>query len=291
VRLIVGFPAGASNDIYTRLLAEWLGKQFGRSFIVENRVGAAGNIGLESVVRAAADGYTLGVCGSTEMRGEILYSDLKFSFRRDTTPVATIHLSPNALVVNPSLPVRSVAELIAGARANPDGMTVASPGVGSTQHVFWELFSSMTGARMLHVPYRGGPQIFPDLIGGRVHLYFATMAEAMEYIKAGTLRALAVTSASRIPPLPDVPTVGEFVAGYEAIGWLGVVAPKETPAAIVDTLNKAINAGLADPTLKQTIANLGGTAFASSPAEFGQFISVEYDKWAKVIRAAGIKAE
>jgi tripartite-type tricarboxylate transporter receptor subunit TctC len=289
VRLVVGFPAGGTNDIHARLIAEWLTKQLGRSFIVENRPGAAGNIGLESVVRSAPDGYTLGICGSTELRNEILYSDLKFSFMRDTAPVATIFLGMNVLVVPPSLPVRSVAELIAAARANPGSMTVASAGVGSTQHVFWELFRSMTGTSMLHVPYRGGAPALTDLLGGQVQVYFSTMADAIEYIKAGKLRALAVTGATRALALPDVPTIGESVPGYEGVGWLGILAPKDTPASIIEVLNKAINAGLTDPMIKQTIAALGGATFANSPAGFGQFIAAENEKWGKVIRAANIK--
>src|SRR5262249_14701284 len=224
VRLVVGFPAGGTNDIHARLIADWLSMQFGRSFIVENRPGAAGNIGLESVVRTAPDGYTLGVCGSmTELRNEIIYNDLKFSFMHDTAPVASMMLAMNVLVVHPASSVRSVPELIAAAKANPDAMTVASAGVGSTSHVFWELFRSMTGTRMLHVPYRGGAPALTDLLAQQVQVYFATPADTMEYIKAGRLLALAVTGATRAPALPDVPTIGEFVPGYEAVGWLGVV--------------------------------------------------------------------
>ena len=289
VRLVVGFPAGGTNDIHARLIAEWLSRQFGRSFIVENRPGAAGNIGLESVVRAAPDGYTLSVCGSTELRNEILYTDLKFSFLRDTAPVASMILAMNVLVVHPAFSVKSVPELIAAAKANPDAMTVASSGPGSTPHVFWELFRSMTGTRMLHVPYRGGAPALTDLLGQQVQVFFATIADAMEHIKAGRLRALAVTGATRTPALPDVPTIGEFVPGYEAIGWLGVVAPKDIPATIIETLNKAINAGLTDASVKQTIVDWGETVFPSSPAEFGRFIAAENEKWGKVIRAANIK--
>src|SRR5205814_3362473 len=252
VRVVVGFPAGGTNDIHARLIAEWLSKQFSRSFIVENRPGAAGNIALESVIRTAPDGYTLSVCGSTELRNEILYNDLKFSFMHDTAPVASIMLAMNVLVVHPTSSVHSVPELIAAAKANPDAMTVASSGLGSTPHVFWELFRSMTGTRMLHVPYRGGAQALTDVLGRQVQVYFATIPDAMEYIKAGRLRALAVTGATRTPALPDVPTVGEFVSGYEALGWLGVVAPKDTPAAIVRTLNATINAGLADAKINET---------------------------------------
>jgi tripartite-type tricarboxylate transporter receptor subunit TctC len=289
VRIVVGFPAGGTNDIHARLIADWLSRQFGRSFIVENRPGAAGNIGLESVVRAAPDGYTLSVCGSTELRNEILYNDLKFSFMHDTAPVASIMLAMNVLVVHPASSIQSVPELIAAAKANPDAMTVASSGPGSTPHVFWELFRSMTGTRMLHVPYRGGAPALTDLLGQQVQVFFATIADAMEHIKAGRLRALAVTGATRTPALPDVPTIGEFVPGYEAIGWLGVVAPKDIPATIIETLNKAINAGLTDASVKQTIVDWGETVFPSSPAEFGRFIAAENEKWGKVIRAANIK--
>jgi tripartite-type tricarboxylate transporter receptor subunit TctC len=289
VRLVVGFPAGGTNDIHARLIAEWLSKQFGRSFIVENRPGAGGNIGLESVVRAAPDGYTLSVCGSTELRNEILYNDLKFSFMHDTAPVASIMLAMNVLVVHPTSSVHSVPELIAAAKANPDAMTVASSGLGSTPHVFWELFRSMTGTRMLHVPYRGGAPALTDVLGQQVQVFFATIADAMEHIKAGRLRALAVTGATRTLALPDVPTIGEFVPGYEAIGWLGIVAPKDTPAAIIDMLNEAVNAGLADAKVKQTILDWGETVFATSPAEFGKFLADEHEKWDKVIRAANIK--
>ena len=289
VRLVVGFPAGGTNDIHARLIAEWLSKHFGRSFIVENRAGAGGNIGFESVVRAAPDGYTLSVCGSTELRNEILYNDLKFSFMHDTAPVASIMLAMNVLVVHPASSVHSVPELIAAAKANPDAMTVASSGLGSTSHVFWELCRSMTGTRMLHVPYRGGAPALTDVLGQQVQVYFATPADAMEHIKSGRLRALAVTSATRTPALPDVPTIGEFVPGYEAMGWLGIVAPKDTPAPIIEVLNQAINAGLADAKIKQTIVDWGETVFASSPAEFGKFIAAENEKWGRVIRAANIK--
>jgi tripartite-type tricarboxylate transporter receptor subunit TctC len=289
VHIIVGFPAGGTNDIHARLMAEWLSRQFGRSFIVENRPGATGTIATEAVVRAAPDGYTLHLCGSTELRNDILYNDLKFSFMRDTAPVASLALNPLVLVVHPAFSARSVPELIAEAKANPDALTVASPGVGSAPHVSWELFRAMTGTRMLHVPYRGGAPAITALLGQQVQVYFSNIAEAMEHIKAGRLRALAVTGAARAQALPDVPSIGEFVPGYESVGWLGVVAPKDTPASIVDTLNNAINAGLADPKIKQTIADWGETVFAGSPAEFGKFIVNENEKWSKVIRTANIK--
>ena len=207
----------------------------------------------------------------------------------DTAPVASIMLAMNVLVVHPASSVHSVPELIAAAKANPDAMTVASSGLGSTPHVFWELFRSMTGTRMLHVPYRGGAPALTDVLGQQVQVFFATIADAMEHIKAGRLRALAVTGATRIPALPDVPTIAEFVPGYEAIGWLGVVAPKETPGGIIEMLNKAINAGLDDSKIKQTIVDWGETVFATSPAGFGKFLADEHEKWGKVIRAANIK--
>ena len=289
VRIIVGFPAGGTNDIHARLIAEWLSRQFGPSFVVENRPGATGNIATEAVVRAAPDGYTLHVCGSTELRNEILYQDLKFSFMRDTAPVASMTRAPLVLVVHPSFSAQSVPELIAVAKANPGAITVASPGVGSAPHASWELFRSMTGTRMLHVPYRGGAPAITALLSQQVQVYFANIAEAMEHIKAHKLRALAVTGAARIPALPYVPTIGDFVQGYESLGWLGVVAPRDTPAAIIGTLNQAINAGLADPKIKQTVADWGEVVFASLPAEFGKFLAAENEKWGKVIRAAGIK--
>src|SRR5216684_5570305 len=267
VRMIVGFPAGGSNDLHARLIAEWLSKYFGRSFIVENRAGAAGNIGAEAVVRAAPDGYTLSVCGSTELRNEILYSELKFSFTRDLAPVAGLMLGPQVLVVHPSFSARSVPELIAAAKANPDSLTVASSGLGSSPHISWELFRSMTGVRMLHVPYRGGAPAMTDLLGQQVQLYFSTLADAMEHIKSGRLRALGVTTVTRVPALPDVPAIAELVPGYEAVGWLGVTAPNDTPLTIIDLLNKAINAGLTDPKIKQTIVDWGETVFAGSPAD------------------------
>jgi tripartite-type tricarboxylate transporter receptor subunit TctC len=291
VRIIVGFPAGGTNDLHARLIAEWLSKQFNRSFIVENRAGAAGNIGTEAAVRALPDGYTLYLAGSSEMRNEILYRDLKFSFMRDLTPVAGIMFSPNVLIVHPSFSARSVNDLIAMANANPDALAVASSGVGTSPHVAWELFRNMTGTRMLHVPYRGGAAAITDLLGQRVQVYFSTIADAMEHIKAGNLRAIAVTGATRIHVLPDVPTVSESVQGYEAVAWLGVVAPKDTPPAIVEALNRSVNTGLADPKIKQTIADWGENALIGSPAEFERFIANENAKWGKLIKEAGIKVE
>src|SRR5262249_22996172 len=227
----------------------------------------------------------------TDVRNEILYSDLKFSFVRDTTPVAGIALSMLVLVVHPAFPAQSIPELIAAAKANPDTMTVASAGVGSASHVSWELFRSMTGTRMLHVPYRGGAPALTDLLGQQVQVSFHTISDSIEYIKAGKLRALGVSGVARTPMLPGVPTIGEFVPGFEVLSWFGVVAPREAPAAIIDILNKMINAGLADPKFKQSVTDFGETAFESSPAQFGKFISDENEKWSKVIRAANIKLE
>jgi tripartite-type tricarboxylate transporter receptor subunit TctC len=291
VRIIVGFPAGGPTDIHARLVAEWLSRRLNRSFIVENRPGAGGNIGTEAAVRAAPDGYTLLLCSPTEVRNEILYSDLKFSFIRDTTPIASMARGAMVLVVHPSFSVQSIPELIAAAKANPDSLTVASGGIGTGQHVSYELFKSMTGARMLHVPYRGGGPALTDVLGRQVQVYFSTIPDALEHIKAGRLRALGVTTATRVQALPNVPTVGEFVPGFETVSWYGIVAPRDTPASIVDLLNKAVNAGLADPKIKQSIADLGETVFSSSPAEFGRFVAAENEKWGEVLRAANIKLE
>jgi tripartite-type tricarboxylate transporter receptor subunit TctC len=229
------------------------------------------------------------VCGSSELRNEFLFKDLKFSFMRDTAPVAGIMQAANVIVVHPSFPQKSVSELIAAAKANPDALTVASSGVGSAPHIFWELFRNMTGTRLLHVPYRGGAPAMTDVLGQQVHVYFALAAESVEHVKAGRLRALAVTSATRLQALPDVPTIAETVPGYEAIAWLGIVAPKGTPSAVLDTLNKAINDGFADPKVKQTIAELGESPFIASRAEFSNFLARENVKWGKIISEADIK--
>jgi tripartite-type tricarboxylate transporter receptor subunit TctC len=288
VRVIVGFPPGGTNDIHARLIAAWLNNQSGVPFIVENRPGGTGNLATEAVVRSTPDGYTLHLCGSTELRNEILYRDLKFSFSSDTAPVASLALAPLVIVVHPGFAARSVPELIALAKANPGAITIASPGVGSSAHVSWELFKSMTKISMLHIPYRGGAMALSDLLGQQVQVYFSTIADAMEHIKLGRLNALGVSSASRVPALRDVPAIGEFVPGYEAVGWLGVVAPKETPGPIVNALNVMINRGLANPQVRRTILDWGETVFVGSPAEFGRFITAEKEKWGKVIRAANI---
>jgi tripartite-type tricarboxylate transporter receptor subunit TctC len=291
VRIIVGFPPGGFNDIHARLIAEWLTRQIGRPFIIENRPGAGGNVGAEAVVRAAPDGYTLMLAGTSDIRNEILYNDLRFSFVRDIAPVASIAQGPLVLLVHPSFSLQSVPELIAAAKANPDGMTVASAGIGTGQHMSWELFKSMTGIRMVHVPYRGGAPALTDLLGRQVEVYFSTISDAIEHIKAGRLRALAVTSATRTTALPAVPTVGEFVPGFEAVSWSFIVAPRDTPPAIIAVLNTAINAGLANPKVNQSIVDWGETALAISPADCGKLVANESEKWGKVIREANIKSE
>ena len=288
VRIVVGYPPGGFTDIHARLIGQWLSEQFDRSFVIENRAGGAGNIGAEAVARAAADGYTLLLAQSTDVRNSILYKNLKFSFVHDMAPVASIALAMGVLVVHPSFSAKSVPELIAAAKANPGGITVASAGVGTIQHLSWELFRAATGTNMLHVLYRGEAPALTDLLGEQVQIFFATMAGAIEHINAGKLRALAVTSPTRAQVLPDVPTIGEFVSGYEAVGWSGIVAPKDTSATIIKMLNKQINAGFAEPRIKQRLAEMGESPLPYSPTQFSKFINDEYQKWSKVIEAANI---
>jgi len=288
VRLIAPFPPGGVVDLYARLIGQWLSEHLGQPFVIENRAGAGGNVGTEVVVHAPPDGYTLLQLSSSNAWNATLYDNLKFDFIRDIAPVASIYLAPAVLVVHPSFPVKSVPELIAYAKANPGRINMASGGVGSAQHVYGELFKMMAGVDMLHVPYRGGGPALADLLAGQVPLMFDTLATSIEHIRAGKLRALAVTGAVRSQVLPDTPTVGDFVPGYEAIGWQGVGAPRNTPAEIIDKLNKEINAGLGDPRIKARVADLGGTVFISSPADFGKFIAVYTEKWAKVIKFAGM---
>src|SRR5262245_10751749 len=291
VRIIVGFPPAGSNDIHARLIAQWLSERLGQQFIVENRAGAGGNLATEAVVRAAPDGYTLLQAASNDSWNATLYDNLKFNFVRDITPVASVARTSGILLAHPSVSAKTVADLIAFAKANPGKLIVGSAGVGSAPHVYWQLFKSMTDVNMLHVPYRGGGPALTDLIAGQIHVYFATIPSSIEYVRTGRPRALGVTLVVRSEALPEVPTLSEFVPGYEATGWQGVVAPKNTPAEIVDKLNREINAGLSDAKMKARLADLGSEPFANSPAEFGKFI-VEYtEKWGKVIRAAGIKAE
>src|SRR5262245_51842726 len=291
VRIIVGFPPAGNNDLHARLIAHWLAERLRQQFIVENRAGAGGNLATEAVVRAAPDGYTLLEASSADAWNATLYDNLKFNFIWDIAPVASISLTMGILVVHPAIPVKSVPELIAYAKTNPGKITVASAGVGSAPHIYWELFRTMTGVAMLHVPYRGGGPALTDLLAGQVQVMFPTVGSSIEYVKSGKLRGLAVTGATRSEALPDIPTVGDFVPGYEGTGWQGVGAPRNTPVEIIDKLNKAINAGLADPRMKARLADLGSSAFVNSPAAFGKFIAEYADKWANVIRTANIKAE
>jgi tripartite-type tricarboxylate transporter receptor subunit TctC len=291
VRLIVGFPAGGPNDTVARLVAQWLSERLGQQFIVENRVGAGGNLGTEAVVRAPPDGYTLLLVSSVDAWNMSLYDNLNFNFIRDIAPVASTHRGSAVLVVHPSFPAKSVPALIAYAKANPGKINLASGGVGSAAHVYGELFKSMAGVDMQHVPYRGAAPALADLLSGQVHLMFEPIFTSIEHIRQGKLRPLGVTGAQRSAALPDIPAIGEVVSGYEAFGWAGIGAPKNTPAEIVDKLNKEINAALADPRtrLRARLEDVSIVPMPMTPADFAGFI-VEYtEKWGKVIRAANIK--
>jgi tripartite-type tricarboxylate transporter receptor subunit TctC len=272
-------------------MGQWLSERLGQQFVIENRPGAATKIATEAVVRAAADGYTLLIVGTTQAINATLYDKLNFHFIRDIAPVAGLTRVPNVIVVNPSVPATTVPEFIAYAKANAGKLSMASGGIGSSGHVSGELFKMMTGVNMAHVPYRGGAPALTDLLAGQVQVYFSPMPAAIAYIKAGKLRALAVTTAVRSEALPEIPTLGEFVPGYEASIWLGIGAPKATPAEIVNKLNKEVNAALDDPKMKARLADLGGTPLPGSPVQFGKLIADETEKWARVIRAANIKAE
>jgi tripartite-type tricarboxylate transporter receptor subunit TctC len=289
VRIIVGYAAGGGVDITARLIGHWLSERLGQQFVIENRPGAGGNLATEAVVRAPADGYTLLMVGGYNAINTTLYDKLKFNFIRDIAPVAGIIRLPNVMVVNPSVPAGTLPEFIAYAKANPRKLHMASPGHGSSPHVSGELFKMMTGVDMLHVPSR--TVALTDLLGGQLEVMFPTILASIEYIKTGRLRALAVTTATRAEALPDIPTVAEFVPGYEASTWYGVGAPSATPAETVEKLNKEINAILADRKLQARLADLGGTALPGAPTDFGKLIADETEKWAKVIRAAGIKPE
>jgi tripartite-type tricarboxylate transporter receptor subunit TctC len=291
VRMIVGFAAGGTTDIISRLIGQWLSERLGQPFIIENRPGASGNIATEAVVRAAPDGYTLLALVSTNAVSATLYDKLNFSLNRDIAPVAGLTRSPLVLEVHPSVPAESVPEFIAHAKANPGKITMASFCVGSTSHVAGELFKMMAGIDLLHVPYRGAGPMLSDLVGGQVQMAFDVLPASIEHIRAGKLRALAVATAMRSEVLPNVPTVGEFLPGYEASGWVGVVAPKNAPTEIIEKLNKELNAALADPRIKARIAELGTAVFPTSPSEFGNFIAEETEKWGNFIRALNIKAE
>jgi len=291
VRIIVGFAAGGPADIVARLIGQWLSERLGQQFVVENRTGAATNIATEAVVRAPVDGYTLLFVTAAATINTTLYEKLSFNLSRDIVPVAGLIRAPSVLEVNLSVPAKTVPEFIAYAKANPGKLTMASGGIGAPSHVFGELFKFMTGVNLVHVPYRGAAPAVTDLVAGQVQVYFDPIPNSIGYIRAGKVRPLAITSATRSEALPDVPTVSEFVPGYEASFRFGVGAPKATPAEIVDKLNKEINAALADPKMKARLADLGGTVLAGSPADFGKFIADETEKWAKVIKFAGIKAE
>jgi tripartite-type tricarboxylate transporter receptor subunit TctC len=291
VRLVVTTAAGGSPDIIARLIGQWLSERLGQPIIIDNRPGAGTNIGTEIVVRAPPDGYTLLMALSANAINASLYDNLPFNFIRDTAPVASIASIPLVMEVNPSVPVKTVPELIAHAKANPGKINMASGGSGTPAHVSGELFKMMAGVDMVHVPYRGEALALPDLISGQVQVLFGVMPASLGYIRAGKLRALAVTTAKRQELLPDVPTVGEFLPGFEARGWYGVVVPKATPTEIVEKLNKEINAALANPNMKKRLTDLGAAVFAGSPADFGKFIAGEIEKWGKVVKFAGIKAE
>jgi len=291
VRWIVPAPPGGPLDIVARLFGQWLSERLGQPFIVENRPGGGTNIATEMVARAPADGYTLLSVVTAAAINARLYDKLNFNFIRDIAPVASIIRVPLVMVINPSIRARTVPEFIAYAKANPGTISLASPGTGTAPHVAGELFKMMTGVNMLHVPYRGDAPAFTDLLGGQVQVYFPTTISSIEHIKTGKLRALAVTTATRVEALPDIPTMGDFIPDYEASNWYGVGAPKNTPTEIVGKLNNEINAALADANMKARLSDIGGAILAGSPADFGRLIAEETEKWGKVIRAANIKAE
>jgi len=291
VRVIVGFAAGGPNDILARLIGQWLSERLGQPFVIENRLGAGSNIATEAVVRAPPDGYTLLLVGSPNAINATLYDKLNFNFVRDIAPVASFIRGALVMVVHPSVPAQTVPEFVAYAKANPGKLSYGSGGVGGITHITPELFKMMTGVNMVHVPYRGVAPALTDLLGGQVQVLFTNPAQTIEYIRTGKLRALAITTATRSEALPDIPTVDEFVPGYEASSIFGFGAPKNTPAEIIDKLNKEINAGLADPKIKARLADLDGTVLVGSPADFGKLIAEETEKWGKVIRAANIKPE
>ena len=289
VHLIVGWPPGGAADLVARVIGQPLSERLGQPFIIENRPGAGSNIATEAVVRAPSNGYMLLHVSSVNAFNATLYDNLSFNFVRDIAPVASMCRGPGVLVVHPSFPVKSVPELITYAKSNPGKINMASGGVGSPQHVYGELFKMMTGVEMFHIPYRGGGPALTDLLAGQVSVMFDTLATSIEHIRAGKLRALAVTSATRSDVLPEIPSVGDFVPGYEATSWQGVGAPGSTPAEVIEKLNREINAMLADPKIKKRIADFGYTVLASSPADFRTFIAAYTEKWAKVIKFSGAK--
>ena len=290
VRLVAPFPPGGSIDITARLIGQWLTGRLGQQVVIENRPGAGGNIGSETALNSPADGYTLLLCSVANAISVTLYDKLNYDFR-DVAPVAAISRAPNVMVVNPSVPAKTVPEFIAYAKANPGTVNMASSGVGTSIHLSGELFKLMTGINMQHVPYRGSAPMLTDLLAGQVQIAFDNLQPSLPHIKAGTLRALAVTTATRSEALPDLPTISDFVPGYEASTWNGVCAPRDTPVEIVNRLNQEIDAGLADPNMKARLADVGASALPGSPAEYARLIADEIEKWAKVIRAGNIKAE
>jgi tripartite-type tricarboxylate transporter receptor subunit TctC len=291
VRIIVPFAAGGANDITARLIGQWLTERLGQQFVIENRPGGGSNIGIEAVVRAPADGYTLLVVGSTAAINATLFEKLNYNFIRDMAPVASIVRVPHVMQVSPLLPVMTVPQFIAYAKANPGKIAMGSGGNGSAAHVTGALFQMMSGVNLVHVPYRGAGPALTDLLGGQIEVAFFDMPASIEYIRVGRLRALAVTAANRSEALPEIPTVGDFVPGFEASQWVGLSAPKNVPSEIVGRLNTEINLGLADPKLKARFADLGGTVIPGSPATFGKLIAEDTEKWAKVIKFSGAKPE
>jgi len=290
-RIIVGFPAGGASDISARLIGQWLSERLGQPFIIENRPGAASNIGTEAAVHAAPDGYTLLYVSIVNAINATLYTKLNFDVIRDIAPVAGIGSAPSVMVVNPSVPAKTVPEFIAYAKANPGKINFASAGNGSPPHVYGELFKAMTGVDMLHVPYRGSAPALTDLLGGQVQLMFESALTTTGYIRAGQVRSLAVTAAKRLEALPEIPTVSEFLPGYEGTVWGGVGVPRNTPTEIIEKLNKEINAALADPKIKARFAELGATPMMFTPPEFGSFMAAEVEKWGKVVKFSGARAD
>jgi tripartite-type tricarboxylate transporter receptor subunit TctC len=291
VRIVVGFPAGGATDIQARLMGQWLSDRLGQQFIIENRAGASGNIGTEAVAKASADGYTLLQVVTPHAINAALYTNLNFDFIRDIAPVICAARLAYVVVVHPSVPAATIPEFIAYAKANPGKINYGSAGHGTPQNICCELFKMMTGVNLVHIPYRGGAPATSDLVAGHLQVIFSPVSESIEHIRAGNLRALGVTTAIRLDVLPDVPTVGDVVPGYEASGFAGIGAPRNTPAEIIDMLNKELNAGLADTKIKTRIVELGGTVLGGSPAAFGTIISGATEKWARVIKFAGIKVE
>ena len=291
VRIVVPVAAGGANDVTARLIGQWLSEHLGQQFVIENRPGAGSNVGTEAVIRASADGYTLLIAGSAAAINATLFASLNFNFIRDTAPIASIVYVPQIMQVNPTVPAQSVPEFIAYAKASPGKIAMGSGGNGSPAHIIGEYFKLMTSTDLTHVPYRGAAPAVTDLLAGQIQVAFTEMATSLGHIKAGRLRALAVTTATRSEALPDIPTLGEFIPGFEASQWIGLVAPRDTPSTIIEKLNTEIKAALGDPEVKTRFADLGGMVLPGSPDDFGKLIRDETEKWAKVIRAANIKVD